>query len=161
MIRVEITGSQALQDKIKRLPKKVKDDLLVKVYTLTLLLEAHIKQDKLSGQVLHVVSGRLKRSIQSKVSQTPTTTTGIVYSAGNVPYAAIQEFGGTTAPHLIAPVKAQALAFMMNGKMVFAKLVHHPGSVIPERSYMRSGLDDMKQQIVREMTDAVRKASQI
>jgi hypothetical protein len=56
--------------------------------------------------------------------------------------------GGHTAAHDIVPTKAEALAFMMGGQQVFAKIVHHPGSRIPERSFMRSGLFDMADEIV-------------
>ena len=72
-----------------------------------------------------------------------------------MPYADIQEYGGRTSPHDIVPVKAQALRFMMEGKTVFAKIVHHPGSLIPERSYLRSALSDMQNQIVSELEQAV------
>jgi len=33
-----------------------------------------------------------------------------------------------TRPHLIRPVRARALRFVVNGRVVFAQLVHHPGS---------------------------------
>lgn len=32
-----------------------------------------------------------------------------------------------TRPHLIRPVRAQALRFTVGGRVVFAKVVHHPG----------------------------------
>lgn len=34
-----------------------------------------------------------------------------------------------TSPHLIEPVFAQALHFVINGEDIFAKLVHHPGTI--------------------------------
>lgn len=158
MLRVDITGDDNLHRRFRGMPERVRQSLRLKVYALTLLLEAHIKQDKLNGQVLKTQSGRLKRSIQSKVTDNNEIIRGSVFSSGDVPYAGIHEFGGRTSPHLISPVKAQALAFMYNGKMTFAKLVRHPGSLMPERSFMRSGLDDMKDRIVTEMTEAVRGA---
>lgn len=33
-----------------------------------------------------------------------------------------------TRPHIIRPRRAQALRFRMGGRIVFAKLVHHPGT---------------------------------
>ena len=38
---------------------------------------------------------------------------------------------------------------------VFARIVHHPGSHIPERSYLRSSLAEMADQIETEMKAAV------
>jgi HK97 gp10 family phage protein len=42
------------------------------------------------------------------------------------PYAGYVEFG--TAPHEIRPKNAQALRFMVGGTVVYARVVHHPGT---------------------------------
>lgn len=42
------------------------------------------------------------------------------------PYAGYVEFG--TQPHEIRPKDAQALRFMVGGQVVFARVVHHPGT---------------------------------
>ena len=52
------------------------------------------------------------------------------------------------------PVKAQALAFVVGGAQRFARKVEHPGSVIPERSYLRSALDETSDDIVAALADA-------
>jgi phage gpG-like protein len=158
VLKIRVIGDDVVAERFRRMPDGIRRALLAKVFTLTLLLEAHVKNDKLSGQVLNTRSGRLKRSIQGSVEDNGDIITGSVFSSGDVPYAAIQEFGGTTSPHDIVPVKAKALSFMMHGKQVFAKIVHHPGSKIPERSYLRSALSDMKQQIVTELEQATREA---
>jgi phage gpG-like protein len=86
---------------------------------------------------------------------------GSVFSSGDVKYAAIHEFGGQTAPHLIVPKKAQALAFMgKSGNQVFARQVNHPGSKMPERSFLRSALNDMSGEIQRGMKQAVIQGAQ-
>lgn len=136
------------------MPQRVHDALVHKVDALRLQLETLIKQ-KLSGTVLAVKSGALRNSIFSGVEDDPTSVTGFAKQSGDVKYGAIQEFGGKTSPHDIVPVKAQALAFVMGGKQVFAKIVHHPGSVIPEHSYMRSSLADMAPQIEMGLKEAV------
>ena len=78
-----------------------------------------------------------------------------VFSAGDVKYAAIHEYGGQTAPHIIEPKKANVLAFAGAGGMVFAKRVNHPGSKMPQRSFMRSALKDMSTEISLGMKKAV------
>ena len=40
----------------------------------------------------------------------------------------------------------------------FARKVEHPGSLIPERSYLRSALEDMKDEILASLTDAAAEA---
>ncbi len=117
-------------------------------------LEALVK-DKLSNRVLNVKSGRLRRSIQHRVIANGNVILGQVFSSGDVKYARIHEMGGQTRPHDIFPKGAKALAFKMGGKQVFARSVRHPGSKIPERSYMRSSLGDMQLEIVRDIRLAV------
>jgi phage gpG-like protein len=83
-----------------------------------------------------------------------------IYADGSAPYAAIQEFGGKTAAHDIIPDKSKVLAFMLNGKQMFARRVHHPGSEIPERSYMRSALAEQSQDIAEALRETLAAAVQ-
>ncbi len=66
-------------------------------------------------------TGKLAQSIVKEVD-------GLEASVGPVvSYAGFVEFG--TAPHEIRPIHAHVLAFKSaEGKMVFAPLVHHPGT---------------------------------
>lgn len=159
MLEFELAGGSVLIAKYQNAGPRAKDEIVKEVTGLTLKLEAHIKKDKLSGQVLNVVSGDLRASVHSilPVEQSGGTVRGHVAQSGDVKYGAIHEFGGKTPPHDIYPTKAKALAFMMGGKQVFAKVVHHPGSTMPERSYMRSGLADMKDEISDRLTAAVKR----
>jgi hypothetical protein len=50
------------------------------------------------------------------------------------------------------------LALVIGGVQHFARRVEHPGSLIPERSYLRSALDDMKDEILASLTDAATQA---
>jgi phage gpG-like protein len=93
-----------------------------------------IVKDNLSGAVLAMRSGKLRKSIGHRAGAKSVT----VYSAG-VPYAGIDELGGRTRPHEIVATKAQALHFVFGAKD-FAKSVHHPGSRIPARPFVRSAL---------------------
>lgn len=45
---------------------------------------------------------------------------------GQAPYAGYVEFG--TAPHEIRPRSAKALRFTIGSQVVFARVVHHPGT---------------------------------
>ena len=108
----------------------------------------------LSGGVLQERSGALKASIRADVTADATSIVASVSSEG-VLYAAIQEYGGTTAPHLIEPVKARALAFAGAGGTVFARRVRHPGSRIPARAYLGSALDALHDEIASGLKDAV------
>lgn len=157
MLNVSLIGDRELIAKLEAMPDKLHAALLRKVTGLTFKLEAKIK-DKLSGKVLQVRSGKLRRSIHSKVDSTPTSVTGMAASSGDVKYAGIHEFGGQTKAHIIEAKNAKALAFKMNGKQVFFRRVNHPGSKMPERSFMRSSLKDMHDEIVQEMNEAAAEA---
>jgi hypothetical protein len=67
-------------------------------------------------------SGFLAQSIKKEVGESKVSIKPLA------PYALFVEKG--TAPHIIRPVNARCLAFQggMLGGMVFARLVHHPGT---------------------------------
>ena len=104
----------------------------------------------LSGDVLQARSGALKASVVANLAAGADGLTATVASTG-VPYAAIQEYGGTTPAHDIVPVKARALAFACG----FAARVHHPGSVIPARAPLDSALEALRDEIAVGLKDAV------
>lgn len=74
----------------------------------------------------------LQRSGQLAAANTAFHTQDTAGVSNNKKYAAIQHFGGQTAPHVIRPRNKKALAF---GGRVVAK-VNHPGSKIPARPFM-------------------------
>lgn len=158
MLNIQISGDQALIARLQAMPDAVRKKLLAKVTSLAFQLERKIKGDKLSGQVLNVRTGKLRASIHSSAEQNETSTIGKAASSGDVKYAAIHEFGGTiNIPEIVA--RGKALAFMQNGKMAFYKKVAAHTVTMPERSFMRSSLADMKDQIIQEMTEAVREGA--
>jgi phage gpG-like protein len=97
----------------------------------------------------------LRDSIRMQASQQDGAIGVEIFSDGDVPYAAIQEYGGKTAAHEILPDKARVLAFALNGRQVFARRIQHPGSQIPERSYLRSALDEQGDDIAKDLTNVV------
>ena len=157
------------------------------VAQLAIMLRDHVSEDKLTGQVLHVRSGNLRRSITSRTTSNAGQFTGIVGT--NCVYARIQEFGGVTKPHDILPRHAKALMFqsagfvgpmqllknvngryaksakgkitaaLTEGSLSFFRGVHHPGSHMPERSFIRSALDDKRAEISAALETAVKEAS--
>lgn len=71
-----------------------------------------------------VDTGRLRASIRTTRK---LTARGPTYQVStNVEYAPYVENG--TRPHIIRPRRAKALAFRVGGRLVFAQVVHHPGT---------------------------------
>ncbi len=159
MMNVTLVGDRELIAKFDAMPRKVHDALLKKVTVLALELEAKVKA-KLSGDVLNVRSGALRRSIFEAISDSLTSVIGKVASSGDVKYAAIHEFGGVIPAHEIVPDKAQALAFVIGGKQVFAARVNIPAVTMPQRSFLRSALAEMEPEIVEGLREAVREGMQ-
>jgi phage gpG-like protein len=155
VIDITITGREQIVAKLGQVDTGIRAALRLAIQTTVVDLQAKV-QEKLSGPVLNARSGRLRNSIATQVDVDPAQITGTV--SAKTPYAAIQEYGGTTRAHLIEARDAQSLAFMIGGKMVFAKSVQHPGSNIPERSYLRSTLAENALSIADRLRQAVQQA---
>jgi len=92
-----LEGEKALLQKMGRLPSRIREAVGRKALLQSaLLLERHIKTEKLSGQVLHVRSGRLRSSISHRLEPIGQDLTARVGT--NLVYARIHEFGGTITP---------------------------------------------------------------
>jgi len=140
------------------MPDRVRQALSSKANVLAVALEAKIQQ-KLSGGVLNMRSGALASSIIATVDESSAGVSVRIGTSGDVKYAAIQEFGGTIPPHEIVPDKAKALAFVVGGKQVFAARVNLPAVTMPERSYLRSSLAEMSEEIKEGFSEAVADAT--
>jgi phage gpG-like protein len=154
MLTLALDGAEALDARLEALPAALRADLAEKAARLAAALADKVRTEKLSGQVLNARSGALRGSIAAELSVDGETLLASVGSVGDLKYAAIQEYGGKTAAHEIAPTKAAALAFVAGGALRFARRVAHPGSTIPERSYLRASLADMADEIVAELAAA-------
>jgi HK97 gp10 family phage protein len=154
MIRAVIVGdpNKVPRYVLSKFPQ-IQGAVKVSMARLVLKLARKIKEEKLSGQVLRNKTGTLRRSISPSVSGTETFTEGKVST--NVEYARIHEFGGRTPPHVILPKRGRALAFPWKGQDVFFAKVNHPGSTMPERSFMRTALEEMKPEILEEFNNVI------
>lgn len=144
---------------LAELPERLREALAAKASALAAALEAKVQQ-KLAGGVLNARSGALARSIVTTIEETSSGIAVSIASNGDVKYAAIHEFGGTIPPHQIVPDKARALAFAVAGKQVFATRVNLPAVAMPERSYLRSSLAEMAEEIGEGLGEAVAGAMQ-
>jgi phage gpG-like protein len=155
MLSVTLTGADELDAKLDGLPAVILAAIAARSAALADQLLALVHA-KLSGAVLQPRTGALAASIGvdgPRIEGDRVVTT--LFSGGDLKYAAIQEYGGVTSPHDILPLRAKALAFLAGGAVVFARIVHHPGSHIPARSYLRSSLAEMAAQIDAGMKSAM------
>jgi len=156
MLSVSITGADAVEADLAALPERVRMALQRELTALSAELASRVR-DKLSGEVLAVRSGLLRDSVVQETGESGSNVYGRVAVEG-VPYAAIHEFGGHTPAHAIAARKVRALHFVAGGKEVFSRRVQHPGSRMPERSYLRATLAAMEAEIAARLQAAVAEA---
>ena len=165
-LEIKIEGLERAVDNVSAIPDRVEAELVASVEMLTGKLKARILERLTSGNPLFSRSGRLAASVKDTVTVGFGEVVGEV-STGPTPYARVQEYGGRAA-YDIVPVNARVLAFaagpkalasvLASGKLavggtVFATRVHHPP--LPERSYARASLADLRPAIFAELKDAV------
>ncbi len=155
MATFTLEGLEAATARLDAYPAAIAAGLAAKADALASALADKVRLQKLAGEVLQSRSGALAASIASEVSFDGEGVNATVGSFGDVKYAAIQEYGGKTSAHEILPTKGAALAFVNNGALRFAKRIEHPGSAIPERSYLRSSLEEMSSEIIAALAAAV------
>ena len=151
MLQLSLLDSYSVT--LAALPDRLRNALASKMNVLAADLQAKIQQ-KLSGEVLNQKSDALKRSIVIAIDDSSASMTASLAVSGDIKYAAIHEFGGVIPPHEILPDKAKALAFAVGGKEVFAARINLPAIAMPERSYMRSSLAEMADEIGEGLSEA-------
>jgi phage gpG-like protein len=157
MISASISGLDALTARLGALPRTLAERLGQEVERLGSVLRDRIERN-LSGAVLQQRSGRLAGSIAVNVERAGLGATASVTS--DAPYAAIHEYGGTIPAHTILPQSARALAFPWRGQQRFFKRVQLPAVTMPERSFMRSALDETAPEIQAAIQAAALEAVQ-
>jgi HK97 gp10 family phage protein len=153
MIKAWIVGTEGVIGRLDQIPSKVAAALRRAVEAEAIKLTAYVKEQKLSGQALKAQTGTLQRSINYQLLDEGDRIAATVGT--NLVYAAIHEYGGTTRAHVIEACKGKALAFQMGGQDVFFKRVNHPGSHMPERSFLRSSLEENAGSIKAAIEQAV------
>lgn len=141
--------AEALLARLAGAADRMERDLRTAVQRLAIKAQARVKGDKLTGQVLHVRTGTLRRSINQRVEQTEQGTYATVGT--NVRYAAIHEFGFTGAQNVREHVR----------KLKTGGVAHVRGHVrkvvMPRRSFLMSTLQDMEAEIQSTLRAAVLK----
>lgn len=150
---IKVKGSQDLIDALSG--SNIQRIIETTIGRLTLKLLIKIKSEKLSGQVLNVQSGRLRRSMTQEVrGQGTNVVSGIVGT--NVEYAPPHERGF----HGVVSVKAHMREIKQAwGRSIAPRSVEvsgHSRSVnIPARSFLKSALNEMTPEIQASLMRAI------
>lgn len=154
-ITADIVNSSQVIERIQRITPNVRTALEEKVKRLTIQLQIHVVADKLQGQVLNVRTGRLQRSIGQAVVTSSDSVTGVVSTA--VKYAAAHEYGfsGTVNVREHLRTITQAFGKELKSPVTSTVKAHTMKMNLPERSFLRSALNDMRADIVLGIQQAV------
>jgi phage gpG-like protein len=152
LINAKITSGKDVPQKLRSASGLIQSAVDKAVLRLAVKMTAMVK-NKLSNDVLRVRSGRLRRSINYKITKDGDTTTASVGT--NVVYAKTHEYGLTIPAHIVRARRGKALKFMAGGKMMFRKQVSIPAVKMPERSFLRASLRQMQPEIQTELSKAL------
>jgi hypothetical protein len=164
---LEFTVESDANEAFARKTTAIYDALFEKTNEAAAMLADGIRE-KLSGPVLKTVSGKALGSVHVLAAALDGDTITAYVEAGgpDAPYLVVQEYGGRAA-YDILPVNKKALAFPGGafnpetisfskasalGEMVIVKRVHHPP--LPERSFARTTVDEMRSEIVAMLEGA-------
>lgn len=142
-----------LQDRIKEFKESGQDinKLMPKqIFRALTLLETAMKQRLRTD--LNVRSGTLLNSVQKELDFTsPTEFEGRVGPSGNVPYAAIQNWGGIIPERFVAPRNKLALSWVSDGQRFFSKGHTLPSFEIKGVKYLEGAVEDVADKIEKEL----------
>lgn len=153
MITAYLVGDEQLLERLRALPDAINSGLLRGMTQLGIELQRHVQEDKLSGQVLRSRTGSLKSSIDLRVDQSSGAITASVFSDSR--YAGVQEYGFAGTVSVRASLRRIREAF---GRPITEKTIsvraYDRRMDLPERSFLRSALEDMAPAI-RDEVEAV------
>jgi len=158
MVKIEFIGDKEVASKLKELEPKIYDSLLSTITKLSIQLQAKIKSEKLTGQVLKTRTGTLRRSINYRVDKTPSEIIGRVgIGADAAKYGIMHEFGLRGTENVRSHLRTIKKVW---GKSISPKQISvrsHTRTVnYPERSFMRTALAEMRPIIQSDISKAVK-----
>jgi hypothetical protein len=144
MMSISAPALATLQRAFVEAPALAERELYATMVAVTQAMEGEVKD------AMPKRTGLTAASVNSDTYSTPEGAIGVVGSAS--PIALFIEEG--TRPHEIRAVRAKALAFNLGegGPLVFAKVVHHPGT--KAQHIFANTLDRNEGNIVRQFENA-------
>lgn len=151
MITGSVTGDREILLRWKSASPAFQEALVRGVGRATLMLLAAVK-DRLSDQVLRVRTGRLRRSINQKVTQENGTVIGSVGT--NVTYGKVHEFGFQG----VVNVRSHLRTIRRTGRAAMVR-AHTRNARYPERSFLRATLRDLSPMLQAEIEAQIQRVN--
>ena len=156
MFNITLVGDAEIAAAFDAMPEDLVAALRAEVVKQTTGLRAYIVSDKLHGQVLNQRTGNLARSIKADEPVVDGyTVRGEVFSSGDVKYAAFWEFGFTGTEEVRAHTRLYRSIDDGKHERTAAAVGSFTRNVNqPARPFMRTGLADRHDIIVKGLGDA-------
>jgi phage gpG-like protein len=155
MITAHLVGEQRVLARLRDMPVAIKSGLVRAITKLGTDLQRKVQQDELTGQMLAARSGLLKSSIDLRVDQGATVVTATVFT--DSAYAGAHEYGFAGTVNVRASLRhiTEAFGRPISGKLISVR-AHSRRMDLPERSFLRSALEDMAPAIRDEVEASLR-----
>lgn len=142
-VTTSVVGAEAVQARFAQLSVSMHARIQKRVQALGIELQRKVKEEKLSGQVLNVRTGNLRRNISE---QTTVSGESITSSVGtNVPYARFWELGFS------GPEQVRSHLRLGRPVRAFSRAVNERA-----RPFLSSALEEMRSHILDELTRAAK-----
>lgn len=153
-ITASVVGAESVTARLKTGADRARAALRVVVPQLAVALQRRIKERKLTGQVLNVRTGRLRRSINFAVVESGDEISASVGT--NVVYARLWELGGVI-PARVLEARSKGALYWPGARHPVAR-VTQPSRTVAARPFLRPALDEMRARIRRELRGAIKGA---
>lgn len=162
-VRGEIKGDREVVADLRRFDAAARGEIQKGIGRIALKLLTRVKAQKLTGQALNVRTGRLRRSITQRIEASADEISGIVGT--NVDYAPVHEYGfkGTVSVKQHLRLVKEAFGRPLKSPVWSTVRAHSANVNMPERSFLRSALADLKGSgaIEAEMNTAIAHAIEV
>ena len=142
MITAYLVGEEQMLSRLRAIPDVVGSGLARAITKLGITLQRKVQQDKLNGQALVDRTGALQSSIDLRIDQSVNMVAATVFT--DLEYARAQEYGFSGTVNVRASLRRIREAF---GRPIAEKTIsvraHNRRMDLPERSFLRSVLEDM------------------
>ena len=141
MITAYLVGDEQLLERLRALPDAINSGLARSITQLGIDLRRNVRQDKLSGQVLRSRTGALKSSIDLRVDHGARIVSASVFT--DLRYGAAQEYGFAGTVSVGASLRIREAFGRPIAEKTISVRAHNRRMDLPERSFLRSVLEDM------------------
>jgi phage gpG-like protein len=155
VIAAHIVGDGEVLARLRAIPDAVNNGIARAITKLGIDLQSKVQHDALSGQVLAVRSGALKSSTDLRIDQSATAIAATIFSSSA--YAGVHEFGFAGTVDVRASLRNIKEAF---GRPISERTIqvraYRRRMDLPERSFLRSAMEEMAPAIRDEVEAALR-----